>query len=107
MTWAPTSFPRESVSPLPALLRTEAFWVNLAFFLTFFPSTIYFILPSLSQPVAALAALPLLFLYPTRDGALTRWILLLLLVIAIYLVASLFIYQEIAGSILANGVSYM
>jgi len=107
MTWAPASYPRQSASPLPALLRTETCWVNLAFFLTFFPSTIYFILPSLSQPVAALAALPLLFLYPTRDGALTRWILILLLLIVSYIVVSLFIYGEIAQEIIANGVSYM
>lgn len=107
MSWAPASYPRQSASPLPALLRTEACWVNLAFFLTFFPSTIFFILPSLSQPVAALAALPLLFLFPTRNGALTRWILVLLFVIAVYIVVSLFIYPEIAGKILANGGSYM
>jgi hypothetical protein len=107
MSWAAASCSRQSASPLPALLRTEAFWVNLAFFLTFFPATIFFILPSLSQPVAALAALPLLFLYPTRNGALTRWILVLLFVIAVYIVVSLFIYAEIAGKILANGVSYM
>jgi hypothetical protein len=104
---APGSYPRESASPLPALLKTEACWVNLAFFLTFFPSTIFFILPSLSQPVAALAALPLLFLFPTRNGALTRWILILVLLIAGYIVISLFIYAEIAEKILANGVSYM
>jgi hypothetical protein len=107
MSWVLTSYPRQSASPLPALLRTEAFWVNLAFFLTFFPSTIFFILPSLSQPVAALAALPLLFLFPTRNGALMRWILILLFLIAGYIVVSLFIYAEIAGKILANGVSYM
>jgi hypothetical protein len=107
MSWAPASYPRQSASPLPALLRTEACWVNLAFFLTFFPSTIFFILPSLSQPVAALAALPLLFLFPTRNGALTRWILILLFLIAGYIVVSLFIYGEIAGKILANGISYM
>ena len=104
---APGSYPRESASPLPALLKTEACWVNLAFFLTFFPSTIFFILPSLSQPVAALAALPLLFLFPTRNGAVTRWILILVLLIAGYIVISLFIYAEIAEKILANGVSYM
>jgi hypothetical protein len=107
MSWAPASYPRESASPLPALLRTEACWVNLAFFLTFFPSTIFFLLPSLSQPVAALAALPLLCLFPTRDSALTRWILLLLFLIAVYLVVSLFIYGEIAKEIITNGISYM
>jgi hypothetical protein len=107
MSWSTASYPRQYVSPLPALLRTEAFWVNLTFFLTFFPATIYFILPSLSQPVAALAVLPLLFLFPTRNGTLTRWILILLLVIAGYMVVSLFIYEEIAGKILANGFSYM
>jgi len=107
MSWAPATYPRESASPLPALLRTEAFWVNLAFFLTFFPATIFFILPSLSQPVAALAALPLLFLFPTRNGALSHWILALLFLIAAYIVISLFIYPEIAGKILANGISYM
>jgi hypothetical protein len=106
-TRAPGSYPRESASPLSALLKTEACWVNLAFLLTFFPSTIFFILPSLSQPVAALAALPLLFLFPTRSGALTRWILILLFLIAFYIVISLFIYPEIAGKILANGASYM
>jgi hypothetical protein len=107
MSWAAASYPRQSASPLPALLRTEAYWVNLAFFLTFFPSTIFFILPSASQPVAALAALPLLFLFPTRNGALTRWILILLFLITGYIVISLFIYPEIAGKILANGGSYM
>jgi hypothetical protein len=107
MTSAPESYPRESHSALPTVLRTEACWVNLAFFLTFFPSTIYFILPSLSQPVAAIAALPLLFLYPTRDGAVTRWILILVLLISAYIVVSLLIYGEIAKEILANGVSYM
>src|SRR5450755_3777521 len=104
---APGTSTRETASPLPALLKTEACWVNLAFFLTFFPSTIFFILPSLSQPVAALAALPLLFLFPTRNGAVTRWILILVLLIAGYIVISLFIYAEIAEKILANGVSYM
>jgi hypothetical protein len=107
MSSAYASHLRQSAAPLPALLRTEAFWVNLAFFLTFFPATIYFILPSLSQPIAALAVLPLLFLFPTRNGVVTRWILILLLVIAGYIVVSLFIYAEIAGKILANGVSYM
>jgi hypothetical protein len=107
MSLAAARYPRQSASPLLALLRTEACWVNLAFFLTFFPSTIFFILPSLSQPVAALATLPLLFLFPTRNGALTRWILNLVLLIAGYIVATLFIYPEIAGSILANGISYM
>jgi len=107
MSWASATHPRQSASPLPALLRTEVFWVNLAFFLTFFPSTIFFILPSASQPVAALASLPLLFLFPTRDGVLTRWILILLFLIAGYIVVSLFIYPEIAGKILANGASYM
>jgi hypothetical protein len=107
MSWAYASYPPQSAAPLPALLRSETFWVNLAFFLTFFPATIYFILPSLSQPVAALALLPLLFLFPTRNGVVTRWILILLLVIAGYMVVSLFIYAEIAAKILANGISYM
>jgi hypothetical protein len=107
MSWEHVSYERHSASPLPALLRTEVFWVNFAFFLTFFPSTVFFILPSLSQPVAALAALPLLFLFPTRNGPLTHWILILLFLIAGYMLVSLFVYEEIAGKILANGLSYM
>jgi hypothetical protein len=107
MSWAPTSHPSGSASPLSALLRNESCWINLAFLLTFFPSIIYFVLPSLSQPVAALAALPLLVLFPTRNGALTRWILTLIVLIAGYIVISLFIYEEIAKEIIANGVSYM
>jgi len=93
---------------VPAVsLRTVRFYVNLTFFLTFFPSLIDFVFNSQTQPLAGAAALPLLFLQPIRLNRTTIPVLIALAVIAAYMVGSLLIFPENTIYILAHGTSYM
>jgi hypothetical protein len=81
--------------------------VNIVYFFCFFPSLIYAVVPTQTQPIAAALALPLLFLRPIRLNNITLPCLLLLGLMAAYLIVSLLMYPQYAGSILGNGSAYM
>lgn len=81
--------------------------VATTYFLSFFPSLIYFISPTQTQPIAAAVALPLLFLCRIRITQLTLPFLLMIVLLTIYIVVSVFLYPEIAVSVVVNGASYI
>lgn len=93
-------------TPIPRF-PLQSVLVNLAFFLTFFPSLIDFAIPSQTQPLAAFAALPLLALYPVRLNRTTTPALIGVAVVCCYIAGSLLVFPQIALSILSNGATYI
>lgn len=81
-------------------------WVNLAFLFTFFPSALDFLFHSQTQPLAGLAALPLLWTYPVELNRTTVPALMGIGVVIAYICGSLLLYPEIGFPIVANGVTY-
>jgi hypothetical protein len=85
--------------------RSTKLIVNAAFLLTFFPSLIDFLIPSQTQPLAGIVALPLLLMHPIEANRTTTPFMVAVAVIAAYMVGTMFVFPDNASNIIIFGIS--
>ena len=81
--------------------------VNLAFFLCFFPSVIYFLIESETQPIAGIIGVLIILIWGIKRNIFTSTLMWLIGIILFYAIIALIFYPFNLSNILIHGVSYI